>query len=100
MPTPRAEDPEARLRQQNRYGGAARVESEARHQLYLHVRGHVRAGWDALPEGLTPRNLRDLAVMAKARGDRLIHSLCREVDLTGPAESRRAGLEAKPPGPR
>jgi hypothetical protein len=39
------------------------------------------AGWDQLPEGLTKRNLRDLAIMAKARGDHRIHALCSRSDL-------------------
>jgi len=67
----------ARLRRQNRYGGEARTRADARHTLYLHVRGHLKAGWSELPEGLTHRNLSDLAVMAKARGDRRIYALCR-----------------------
>ena len=65
MPKPRPDGLEARLQRQNRYGGDARAESEARHQLYLDVRGLVRTRWDDLPEGFTPRNLRDLAAMPK-----------------------------------
>ena len=63
----------------NRYSAGARVASEARHFLYLHVRDHVRAGWSELPEGLTPRNLRDISAMAKARGDNVISSLCQSL---------------------
>jgi hypothetical protein len=76
---------EARLRRQNRYGGEARTEGEARHLLYLEVRNHFKAGWDELPEGLTQRNLRDLAAMAKARNDHRIYALCRQADLAGAA---------------
>jgi hypothetical protein len=72
---------EARLKRQNRYGGEAHTQSEARHRLYLEIHGHIKAGWDELPEGLTQRNLRDLAVMAKARSDRRIYTLCRQAHL-------------------
>jgi len=81
MSMPEPDGSEARLKRQNRYGGDARGESEARHQLYLDFREHIRAGWDELPEGLTPRNLRDLAAMAKARKDHRIHTLCRQADV-------------------
>jgi len=81
MSMPGPDGSEARLKQQNRYGGDARVESEARHQLYLDVREHIRAGWDELPEGLTPGNLRDLAAMAKSRKDHRIHALCCQEDV-------------------
>ncbi|MGZ3272600.1 MAG: hypothetical protein ACXU82_11795 [Caulobacteraceae bacterium] len=47
--------------------------------LYLTVRRHLQAGWDQLPEGLTRRNLRDLAVMAKVRKDHRIRALCEAV---------------------
>jgi hypothetical protein len=67
----------ARAKHSNRYGPEAQIEAEARHLLYLEVRRHLKDGWEQLPEGLTPRNLRDLAVMAKARSDRRIHALCR-----------------------
>lgn len=72
---------DARLKHRNRYGLQAQAEAELRHGLYLEVRGHLRAGWDQLPEGLTKRNLRDLAIMAKARGDHRIHALCSRSDL-------------------
>jgi hypothetical protein len=61
----------------SRYGRQAQTEAEARHLLYLGVRGHLKAGWVQLPDGLTQRNLRELATMAKARGDRLIYALCQ-----------------------
>jgi hypothetical protein len=88
MSIPGPDSSQARLQQQNRYDGEARVESEARHQLYLDVREHIRAGWDELPEGLTRRNLRDLAAMAKSRKDHRIHALCRQADVD----------ETSPPG--
>jgi hypothetical protein len=83
MSMPGPDGAQARLKQQNRYGGDARTEAEARHNLYLDVRGHIKAGWDELPEGLTPRNLRDLAAMAKARKDHRIHTLCLKADVEG-----------------
>ena len=68
----------ARPRLCDRYGPQAQLEAEARHLLYLTVRGHLQAGWDQLPEGLTRRNLRDLAIMAKVRRDHRIRTLCEE----------------------
>jgi hypothetical protein len=86
MPMAEQDAHDARLKHRNRYGPQAQAEAEIRHGLYLEVRGHLKAGWDQLPEGLTKRNLRDLAVMAKARGDHRIHALCSRADL-GPVLS-------------
>ena len=77
---------DARLKHRNRYGLQAQAEAEIRHGLYLEVRGHLKAGWDQLPQGLTRRNLRDLAVMAKARGDHRILALCSRSE-PGPVHS-------------
>ena len=76
MPTSKPSPFEAQSRHSDRYGSRAQAEAEVRHRLYLEVRGHLRAGWDQLPDGLTQRNLRELAVMAKARSDHRIHALC------------------------
>ena len=54
----------------------ALADAEVRHTLYLEVRSHVLAGWDRLPSGLSKSDLRELAVMAKARGDRRMYALC------------------------
>lgn len=60
--------------------------------LYLEVRRHLRAGWGQLPDGLTKRNLRELAVMAKARGDRRIHALCSPSAPHSTGQTQRAPL--------
>ena len=66
----------ARQRRINRFGPQALADAEVRHTLYLEVRSHVLAGWDRLPSGLSKSDLRELAVMAKARGDRRMYALC------------------------
>jgi hypothetical protein len=80
----------ARQKRINRFGPQALADAEVRHTLYLEVRSHVLAGWDRLPSGLSGRDLRELAVMAKARGDRRMYALCScaESDpLTRPVEA-------------
>ena len=62
----------------NRYGGTDRAVSEARHFLYLSVRDHIRAGWNTLPPGLTAKDLREIAEMAKVRRDHAIFALCHQ----------------------
>ena len=61
----------------HRFDPAMLAASAERHHLYLRVRDHVRAGWSQLPDDLTPKNLSELAVMARARGDKKIGSLLR-----------------------
>ncbi len=61
----------------HRFDPATLAASAERHHLYLRVRDHIRAGWRDLPDDLTPRNLSELAVMARARGDKKIGSLLR-----------------------
>ena len=75
------------------YAVADRLAAARRHLLYLRVRSHVAAGWDALPDGLSATDIRDLAAMACSRRDRTIQSLCRIQSATdGPPP--RGGAEA------
>jgi hypothetical protein len=60
-----------------RYDRAFFAAAAERHDLYMTVRSHLHAGWNQLPEGLTPANLSDLAVIARSRGDVKLGALCR-----------------------
>ena len=74
----RGESPGSRKpRRSATYAVADRLAAARRHLLYLRVRSHVAAGWDALPDGLSAADIRDLAAMACSRRDRTMQSLCR-----------------------
>ena len=87
MSMPKQNVCEWRLSHGNRCSPQAQAQAEARHLLYLRVRAHLKAGWDQLPEGLTERNFRDLAIMAKARSDHRMFALCSRArgDVPTPA---------------
>jgi hypothetical protein len=71
-----------RSRRSGTYGLADRAAAARRHLMYLSVRSHLAAGWDTLPEGLSPTDVRDLATMAGSRRDRTMQSVCRRYGLS------------------